>query len=199
MRIRIGTRPLLFVLAALMAGACVPEFSSRKQQSSTVQLPPATPARAASPVPTDRAPACAGGLSVRPGRLDVGAGLHLLEVELVNCGRTTVKIKGSPLVRVLDADQKPFDVTVGHGDTSPMLPEQYRLPARSVTLKPGQHATTLLAWRMVVREWSSAVQGTYLEIIPADGFPAQLVTRYSPYNLGDTGALAAGAWIRSGA
>jgi hypothetical protein len=181
-------RPALYVIAALLAGACVPG----PHRSSTVQIPPDKPYRAASPVPSDAAPVCAGGLSVRPGRLDVGAGHYLLEVQLVNCGGATIKIKGCPSVRVLDADQKQFAVTVACGSAS--VPEAYRPPARALVLRPGQSATTVLAWHLVVQQWSSAVQGTYLEITPADGYPAQLVTRYSPYNLGNTGRIAAGVW-----
>ena len=180
-------RVILYVIAAVFVGACVPGAP----QSSTVSGPHATPARAASPVPSEP-PVCAGGLSVRPGRLDVGAGHSLLEIELVNCGARTIKINGCPTVRVLDAGQKPFRVTVACGSAS--VPEAYRPPARVLVLHPGQRAATVLAWLMVVQEWSTAVQGTYLEITPADGYPAQLVSRYSPYNLGNTGRLAAGTW-----
>lgn len=182
-------RPVLYVIAVVFAAACVPD----RHQSSTVYIPPDQPYRAASPVPSDAAPVCAGGLSVRPGRLDVGTGHYLLEIQLVNCGHTKIKIKGCPSVRVLDADQKPFAVSVVCGSAS--VPEAYRPPARALTLAPGQSATTVLGWLMVVQRWSSAVQGTYLEITPADGYPAQLVTRYSPYNLGNTGRIAAGTWI----
>lgn len=185
-------RVALYVIAAVFIGACVP----REPQSSTVQVPPATPARAASPVPSDQPSVCAGGLSVRPGHLDVSTGHYLLEIQLVNCGHTKIQINGCPSVRVLDADQKPFAVTVVCGSAS--VPESYRPPARALVLSPGRSVTTVLAWLMVVTEWSTAVQGTYLEITPADGYPAQLVSRYSPYNLGNTGRIATGAWILPG-
>ena len=181
--------PVLYMIAAVFVVACVPD---RHQGTTTTYIPPDPPYRAASPVPSDAAPVCAGGLSVRPGRLDVGASHYLLEIQLVNCGHTKIKINGCPSVRILDADQKPFQVTVVCGSAS--VPEAYRPPARALTLRPGQSATTVLAWLMVVQHWSSAVQGTYLEITPTAGHPAQLVTRYSPYNLGNTGRIAAGTW-----
>lgn len=181
-------RPALYVIAAVFVAACVPD----RHPSSTVYIPPDQPYRAASPVPSDTAPVCADGLSVRPGRLDVGAGHHLLEIQLVNCGHTKIKINGCPSVRVLDADHKPFEVTVTCGSAS--VPEVYRPPAHAFTLRPGRSATTVLAWLTVVQRWSSAVQGTYLEITPAPGRSAQLVTRHSPYNLGNTGRIATGTW-----
>lgn len=49
---------------------------------------------------------------VRSGNVESAMGLRALGIQLVNCGTRPYSVQGPPVVRVLDADQHPMDVTV---------------------------------------------------------------------------------------
>jgi hypothetical protein len=123
-------------------------------------------------------------------------GARYLGIGLVNCGKTAQRIKGYPAVRVLDAAKVPFDVVINEPGATPTLPERFQSPPKDLLLQPGESAVAMLAWRVTVTDWASAVEGTYLDIVPADGLAPQTVTEGSPYEFGNTGRMTVSPWIK---
>jgi len=156
------------------------------------------PAPSRSPLvfPGTPTPTCVDGLSVTVGGFDAAMGLRALGIRLTNCGNRAYRIRGEPTVRLLDAERKPFNITVNAAD-APQLPDQYRGAAPDVVLAPGDSAAAMVLWRNTLTDYTTATMGTYLEIVPGPGRAPQLLTEDGPYDTGNTARLRVSHWIRT--
>ncbi|WP_246127953.1 DUF4232 domain-containing protein [Amycolatopsis rhizosphaerae] len=157
---------------------------------------PATPTGS----PASTAAACPEpGIRITAGEVDTAMGLRALGILLTNCGTRDYTAHGYPVVRVLDADRKPLEVTVGNGSMPVSAPDSYDVHPVPVTLRPGDQATARVLWRNTVTDSAvPATEGRYLEVAPAAGHPAQLVEPRGGIDLGNTGRLAVNPWaVRS--
>ncbi len=123
-------------------------------------------------------------------------GLRVLGFVLINCGRTPYRLNGYPVVRALGERHDRLDVEVLRGITeiTGSLPNSPGPPG-PVVLQPGERATTVVAWRNTyddIRE--PPVRVAHLEMAPAAGAPAQIVTPAGALDLGSTGRLGVGPW-----
>ncbi|MEU4240784.1 DUF4232 domain-containing protein [Actinoplanes sp. NPDC026619] len=169
----------------------------------SASVPPPAPAPVSAsaapsvPAPAPAQPACpAGGVRVELGPGDAAMGLRVLDLYLVNCGTATYRVNGYPVVRLLDDQRQPVTVQVLKGTTAitGSIPD-YDKPPSKLTLRPGQRATAVLAWRNTYNDITNPpVSAPYLEIGPAAGAPAQPVTPRSDIDLGSTGRVAVSAW-----
>ncbi len=124
-------------------------------------------------------------------------GLRALRIKLINCATSPYTVNGYPAVRVLDEDRKPLDVAVSDGASSIATLDRYDGPPRPVTLPPGDWVTAVLLWRNTVTGWTAPpTNGSYLEIAPVKGQPAQIVDPRTRIDLGTTGKLGVTAWAR---
>ncbi|WAL63817.1 DUF4232 domain-containing protein [Amycolatopsis cynarae] len=139
------------------------------------------------------------GIRITSGEVDTAMGLRALGILLTNCGTRDYTANGYPVVRVLDADRKPLEVTVGNGSMPVSAPDSYDVQPVPVTLRPGAQATARVLWRNTVTDSTvPATEGRYLEVAPAAGYPAQLVEPRGGIDLGNTGRLAVNPWaVRS--
>jgi hypothetical protein len=154
--------------------------------------PPPTPA----PSPTSTAAACPEpGVAITVGEVEAAMGLRALGIRLTNCGNRDYTANGYPVVRVLDADRQPLDITVGNGSAPVSAPDSYDVPPLPVTLRPGEQVTARVLWRNTVTDSTvPATDGHYLEIAPAVGEPIQIVAPRGGIDLGTTGRLAVNPW-----
>ncbi|WP_275407291.1 DUF4232 domain-containing protein [Actinoplanes cyaneus] len=150
---------------------------------------------AASPPPS--AAACPPeGVRVAVGDGDAAAGLRVLGVTLTNCGRGTYRVDGYPVVRSLDEDRAVLDVNVLKGveEITGSVPD-WSGPPKPVTLKPGQRATTVVAWRNTYDDIRNGpVTVKYLEVAPLAGRPAQVIAPDGGLDLGSTGRIGVSPW-----
>ncbi|MGW0709495.1 DUF4232 domain-containing protein [Streptomyces sp. NPDC002643] len=148
-------------------------------------------------VPTDSsaATACPGsGARIRPEPVEAAMGLRAMRVTLTNCGTGTYTLDGYPELQLLDSDSEPVDVRVlkGTEQITTGVPDPGPVP---VTLKSGESAKTVLAWRNTVTEGNTpAVDAPYLKVTPAEGRPSEIVTPDGGIDLGNTGRLGVTAW-----
>jgi hypothetical protein len=167
--------------------------TSRPAPPRPVQSHPA-PSRSPSVFPGTPAPTCVDGLSVTVGGFDAAMGLRALGIRLTNCGDRAYRVRGAPAVRLLDAERKPFEITVNAAE-APALPDQYQGAAPEVVLAPGESAAAMVLWRNTLTDYPTATMGTYLEIVPAPGRAPQLLTEHGPYDTGNTARLSVSHWI----
>jgi hypothetical protein len=154
-----------------------------------VPLPP-------TPSPTSTAVTCPEpGVTITAGEVDSATGLRALGILLTNCGTRDYIVNGYPVVRVLDANRRPLDITVGNGSAPVSAPDSYDVPPRPVTLQPGEQVTARVLWRNTVSDSTvPAVDGRYLEVAPAMGEPTQILAPRGGIDLGTTGRLAVNPW-----
>lgn len=135
------------------------------------------------------------GVEITAGVVDAAMGLRAMGIVMTHCGTGEHTVNGFPVVRVLDADRQPLDIAVGNGSQPVSAPDSYDVPPRPVTLRPGEQVTARVLWRNdVTSATEPAVNGSYLEIAPAEGEPAQIVEPDGGIDLGTTGRLAVNAW-----
>jgi hypothetical protein len=182
---------LLSAGAALLAACSGPAPAAARLPATPTESPTST-ARTAVACPE-------AGIRITAGEVDTAMGLRALGIILVNCGTRDYTASGYPAVRVLDADRKPLEVTVGNGSMPISAPDSYDVKPVPVTLRPGDRVTARALWRNTVTDSTvPATKGRYLEIAPAAGEPAQLVEPRGGIDLGNTGRLAVNAWaVRS--
>jgi hypothetical protein len=122
-------------------------------------------------------------------------GLRAMRVDLLNTGARPYTVRGHPALRVLDAERRPLDVAVLEGTAKISRIEKFDGPARQVTAAPGEHLVAVVVWRNTVTDTQvPATTGRYLEVAPATGRPARLLTPEGGLDLGSTGRLAVSAW-----
>ncbi|GGM29068.1 hypothetical protein GCM10007977_032930 [Dactylosporangium sucinum] len=205
-------RALALALALLVLAGCGTRREGDEESGSGItapedgRLPPAphatvlshpAPSRSPSVFPGTPQPTCVAGLSVTVGGFDAAMGLRALGIRLTNCGSSQYRVRGEPAVRLLDAERKPFDITV-NADGAPALPDQYQGPAPEIVLAPGESAAAMVLWRNTLTDYTTATMGTYLEVVPGPGRAPQLLTEHGPYDTGNTARLRVSHWIRAG-
>ncbi|MFF3942629.1 DUF4232 domain-containing protein [Streptomyces phaeofaciens] len=169
-------------------------------------LPPgASPVTAAkvsevTKVPADEAPSESGGcpdsgIRVTADDGDAAMGLRVVGLRLENCGDEDYTLDGYPRVTLLDEDREPVegvDVVRGSGGIATVT--GFDDAPRTVTLKPGEHATAGLMWRNTTGLGSDPVTVPYARIQAKPGAAPVVVTPH--FDLGTTGKLGVGAWKR---
>ncbi|QNP69648.1 DUF4232 domain-containing protein [Streptomyces roseirectus] len=153
-----------------------------------------------SSVPTAEAPSRSGacppsGIRVYADDGDAAMGLRVVGIHLENCGTTPYSLNGFPQVTILDEDHRPVDgvqvlkgtsgisTAVGYGDT--VVP---------LTLKPGEKASSSLAWRNTT-EFGTAVNAPYVRVRAKSGADPVMLT--PGLDLGTTGKLGVGPWHKA--
>jgi hypothetical protein len=138
---------------------------------------------------------------------DAAMGLRFISVGMINCGTKPVDVNGHPGVRVLDKDKQPEPVTAANGTQGITTDDQIDAPPKPLTLQPGEKAMSGLIWRNTTLD-GKAITGTYFEVTPLPGAPAQifLPTRHddlsggpvpATIDLGTTGKLGVGPWSKA--
>ncbi len=199
-RIRVGA---VAVALGLLLGGCAQPGSNGTVEagdgvSNTVGRASSSPSVAVAPVPTETAVTCPPeGVRVATGTGDAAAGLRVLGITLTNCGKGTYKIDGYPVVRSLDEDRADLDVKVLKGVAEITGPNpKWDAPPKPLTLKPGQQATTVVAWRNTYDNLEHGpVTVKFLEIAPLAGRPAQVIAPDGGLDLGSTGRIGVTAWL----
>ncbi|CAM5654065.1 DUF4232 domain-containing protein [Streptomyces avidinii] len=125
-------------------------------------------------LPTGRAEPCPeGGVRLAEGEGNAAMGLRVADFQLVNCGSAAYVLEGYPEIRLLDSEDRPLQVDIGHGTngvTSPAAGGD--APPRRVTLQPGQAGTTGLLWRNLVTDSTvPAAEGQVLDSSPSRARP----------------------------
>ncbi|MEU6766284.1 DUF4232 domain-containing protein [Streptomyces sp. NPDC046853] len=161
--------------------------------------PTEDPAATAPPQGTDASsPSCpASGVRIEPSIVDAAMGLRAMSVTLTNCGKDTYRLKGYPKLRVLDEHREPLDVQILEGTEPVMTRDDDPGADHTVTLRKGEAAYTVLAWRNTVTDTTTtAVSGTYLKVTPVPGARSATVTPQGRIDLGNTGRIGTTAWQR---
>jgi hypothetical protein len=197
-----GYLATLVASALLLAGCALVDDAHREfgsaadpQPGPRTTSPTSSPTRSPATVEPSGTPgACPpSGMLVRLGGHDAAMGLRVLGIELVNCGSVPITLNGYPEVRILDDDRALLPVTVIRGSTAVASIDNFDTPPAPVTAAPGGRLVAGLVWRNRV-EAGEVVTGTYLEIVPAPGQPAQTVRPEGRIDLGTTGRLGVTAW-----
>lgn len=138
------------------------------------------------------------GLSVRPGGQEAAMGLRVLQIVVVNCGAAPRTVRGHPAVRVLDEDRRPLDAVASPGSSGISGVASFDAAPATVTLQPGQQATSAVLWRNLVTDPSvPATLGGYLEVTVTGGDPPQVIEPEGGIDLGNTGKLGVAPWAAS--
>jgi Protein of unknown function (DUF4232) len=147
-----------------------------------------------SPPAAPTAPCPASGLRATAAEPDAASGLRALEVSVVNCGATSRTVSGYPTVRVLAAGGTALPVTVHRGASVTTAIDD---PApTTLTLRPGQTALTVLAWRNTVTDSTVDAETGAALAVTVGGHPQVLPVTV---DLGNTGRLDVTAWRRPAA
>ncbi|TDD93854.1 DUF4232 domain-containing protein [Actinomadura rubrisoli] len=142
------------------------------------------------PNPVTPPPCSPDGISVTAREPDAAMGLRAMAVTLLNCGKKPYRLNGYPALRVLDENRQPFDVKIVRGPTEVKDPGP-----KPLTLRPGRSAQVIVVWRNTVTYTeTTAVKGTYLELVPSPGRPPQTVRPNGSLDLGTTALLKTTAW-----
>ncbi|MFJ6382414.1 DUF4232 domain-containing protein [Kitasatospora sp. NPDC092039] len=154
-------------------------------------------------VPTAEAPGAAGtcppsGLRLYADEGDAAMGLRVVGLHLRNCGTATVTLDGYPQVQPLDLDRKPLDgVRVLRGGAEIATGTGADAPPQKFALRPGEGARSTLVWRNTTDLGPEPLNAPYVRVrATPDAAP---VTVAPELDLGTTGRLGAGAWVREDA
>ncbi|MCX5198212.1 DUF4232 domain-containing protein [Streptomyces sp. NBC_00249] len=176
---RIGCLAGVLALAGAVAVGCDPLMEAMGEAAPTG--------------PPDPCPE--GGVRLLEGDGNAAMGLRVAGFQLVNCGSAAYVLEGYPEVRLLDGQNRPVQVDIGHGTNGVTPPDGPDAPPRQVTLQPGQAATTSLLWRNLVTEAAGpAAEGRVLELVPKPGAPRLTLRLRAPVDLGGTGKAGLSAW-----
>ncbi len=142
-------------------------------------------------------PCPASGVLVSADEGDAAMGLRVVGLRLRNCGTADVALNGYPELQVLDVERRPVDgVQVVHGGARIASGTGADDPPRAFTLKPGEAAGSTLVWRNTT-EGGAPVNAPYVRVRATPG--AAPVTVTPELDLGTTGRLGVGAWVRDDA
>ncbi|MFE4519762.1 DUF4232 domain-containing protein [Kitasatospora sp. NPDC056783] len=150
-------------------------------------------------VPTAEAPDTGGpcpssGLRLYADEGSAAMGLRAVGVHLRNCGTATVTLEGYPQVQPLDAGHKPLDgVRVLRGGAEIASGTGADDPPRKIALGPGEGARSVLVWRNTT-EAGTPRNAPYVRVRATPDAAPVMVT--PELDLGTTGRLGAGAWVR---
>ncbi|MFG2919239.1 DUF4232 domain-containing protein [Kitasatospora sp. NPDC048298] len=152
-------------------------------------------------VPTAEAPNAGGpcpasGLRLYADEGDAAMGLRVVGLHLRNCGTATVTLDGYPQVQPLDLDHKPLDgVRVLRGGAEIATGTGADDPPRRIDLRPGEGARTTLVWRNTTEAGAGEpLNAPYVRVRATPDAAPVMVT--PELDLGTTGRLGAGAWVR---
>ncbi|GAA4691307.1 hypothetical protein GCM10023263_29950 [Phytohabitans rumicis] len=135
-------------------------------------------------------------MALTAGPVDAAAGLRAMRVEMANCGSQPYTVDGYPALRVLGADRAPLAVTTAEGTARISSIAGFDKPPQPVTLAPGDRAAAVVVWRNTVTDGNTpATTGTHLEVAPAAGQPAQVLSPAGGLDLGTTGTIATSPWV----
>lgn len=154
-------------------------------------------------VPTAEAPNAGGpcpptGLRLYADEGDAAMGLRVVGLHLRNCGTATVTLDGYPAVQPLDLDHKPLDgVRVLRGGSEIATGTGADDPPRKIALRPGEGARTTLVWRNTTDLVGEPQNAPYVRVRATPDAAPVMVT--PELDLGTTGRLGAGAWVREDA
>ncbi|MGN9909674.1 DUF4232 domain-containing protein [Phytohabitans sp. LJ34] len=164
--------------------------------SGSGALPGVGTAPPSAPPPSPTPAACPeSGLSVRQGEQEAAMGLRVLQIVVVNCGAATRTVRGHPAVRLLDGDRRPLDVLVSEGSSGIATVPRFDAAPATVTLKPGERATTALLWRNLVTDPSvRATLGEFLEVTVSGGDRPQVIALDGGVDLGNTVKVGVAPW-----
>ncbi|WP_243437631.1 DUF4232 domain-containing protein [Streptomyces sp. FH025] len=150
-------------------------------------------------VPTSEAPAPAGpcppsGLRLWADEGDAAMGLRVVGLHLRNCGTAAVTLDGYPQLQLLDLEHRPVDgVSVLRGGAAIATGTGADDPPQQIALRPGEGARSTLVWRNTTGA-GEAVNAPYVRVrATPDAAP---VTVTPDLDLGTTGRLGVGAWVR---
>lgn len=152
-------------------------------------------------VPAGEAPAAdacpPSGVRITNDRGDAAMGLRVMGIHLVNCGTADYRLDGYPALRLLGEDREPVTgVNVLHGTDKISTGVGGSAPPRPVSLRPGESARAILAWRNTTTE-GDPVNAPYAEVTAKPG--AAPVTVTPELDLGTTGRLGVGPWTKDDA
>lgn len=179
---------------ALLAGCATREPDGYDQDPGPLRSYPGVPATTPPQTPPPTCPP--EGVLMQSGEADGAAGLRALGITLTNCGHETYRVNGYPTVQALDKDHRELSVKVLHGTVEIAGPiPDWNGPPHLVTLQPGQQAACVVVWRSTYDDIRHPpVNAPYLEMAPAAGRPAQVLTLHSAMDLGSTGRLGVSPW-----
>ncbi|MFE3503445.1 DUF4232 domain-containing protein [Kitasatospora sp. NPDC059160] len=141
-------------------------------------------------------PCPASGVRVNADDGDAAMGLRVVGLHLRNCGTATVNLNGYPDLQLLDVGHRPVDgVRLLRGGAQIASGTGADDPPRPLALKPGEGARSTLAWRNTTEAGAGdAVNAPYVRVRAMPG--AAPVTVVPELDLGTTGRLGVGAWVR---
>lgn len=173
----------LVALALLVAGCS-------DEPESEAASPPSK--RSATP-----APCPASGAVLRKGQPDGASGIKVLGLDLHNCGRAAIRLKGYPSLTLYDAQGAPVKVKVGHGSKGVASVESFDGNPTDVTLAPGETASAAVLWRNHAKDGAKpSVTAASVEVAPKPGMPAQRLAN-AGIDLGATTKVGVSAWMKS--
>lgn len=153
-------------------------------------------------VPAAEAPAVSGpcppsGVRVTADQTDAAMGLRVVGLRLENCSTRPYHLDGFPQIQLLDLKRQPVTgVSVLHGSGGITTGTDFDEAPRSVTLQPGQSATSGLMWRNTVTD-GAPVNVPYVRVTAEPG--TQPVTVTPELDLGTTGKLGVSPWQKQAA
>ncbi|MFD7450700.1 DUF4232 domain-containing protein [Kitasatospora sp. NPDC059827] len=141
-------------------------------------------------------PCPASGVRVSADDGDAAMGLRVVGLHLRNCGTATVNVNGYPELQLLDVAHKAVDgVQLLHGGAQIASGTGADDPPRPFALKPGEGARSTLAWRNTTEAGAGGpVDAPYLRVRALPGAAPVMVV--PELDLGTTGRLGVGAWVR---
>ena len=123
-------------------------------------------------------------------------GIRAAGLSLINCGHRTYRVKGYPLIRLLDEDGDTVDARVltEVGGIVGAL-KHLDVPPQPVVLQPGDTATSVVVWRNKYDDIRNPpVEVASLDVAPQQGLPRQEVQPPGPLDLGNTGRIGVSPW-----
>ncbi|MEU4116675.1 DUF4232 domain-containing protein [Kitasatospora sp. NPDC028055] len=141
-------------------------------------------------------PCPASGVRVSADDGDAAMGLRVVGLHLRNCGTATVNVDGYPELQLLDVEHRPVDgVQLLHGGAQIASVTGADDPPRPLALQPGEGARSTLAWRNTTEAGAGdPVNAPYLRVRVLPGSAPVMVV--PELDLGTTGRLGVGAWVR---
>ncbi|RZF04739.1 hypothetical protein C0L86_03275 [Streptomyces sp. SCA2-2] len=174
--------PLLLLVPALALTGCgLAAELEREADPARTSRPPSPEPSPTPPVPETAPPApeappaddpgaaedCpASGFRARAAATDAAMGLRVGNVIVFNCGTETLKLKGYPVLQVLDREREPMETEVVEGTRRISMGPEDPGPSPLV-LEPGMSARSTLAWRYwAVDPHTGNGLGAYLRVAP---------------------------------
>ncbi|MGV9655704.1 DUF4232 domain-containing protein [Streptomyces koyangensis] len=174
--------PLLLLVPALALTGCgLAAELEREADPARTSRPPSPEPSPTPPVPETAPPApeappaddpgaaedCpASGFRARAAATDAAMGLRVGNVIVFNCGTETLKLKGYPVLQVLDVEREPMETEVVEGTRRISMGPEDPGPGPLV-LEPGMSARSTLAWRYwAVDPHTGNGLGAYLRVAP---------------------------------